>query len=53
MRERRLAGAAADRANAWLFALHPALYRSLDHRAAVRLWPPDFELVKQHRARPL
>jgi hypothetical protein len=42
-----------DRSSQWAFALDRRLYRVLDHRTTVRLRPPDFELVKQQRARPL
>jgi hypothetical protein len=43
----------SGRNQAWSFALDSRLFQVLDHRTTVRLRPPDFELVKQHRARPL
>ena len=43
----------SGRNQAWSFALNSRLFQVLDHRTTVRLRPPDFELVKQHRARPL
>ena len=52
-RERRQCESVAARAAAWSFGCHLRLFQVLDHRAVVRLRPPDFELVKQHRATAL
>jgi hypothetical protein len=53
MRERRRGEGVVARAAAWHFALEERLFQVLDNRLPERLRPPDFELVKRHRARPI